>query len=184
MDQANITQLISGWRAGDDAALERLTPFIYDELKRLARSYMRQEQPGHTLQATALVNEAFIQLAGAEADYDSRKHFLVVAARMMRRTLVDHARSKQSQKRGGGVANLTLLEEAVGSPTRNSDLLDLDEALDKLAESDASIASVIELIFFGGLTYEEAADYLGVSRSSVYDDLRFAKAWLKREMSE
>lgn len=183
MDQANITQLIQNWQAGDNDALDRLTPFIYDELKRLARGYMRKEQPGHTLQATALVNEAFIQLAGAEADYDSRKHFLVVAARMMRRTLVDHARAKQSQKRGGGVANLTLREEAIGATGDNSDLLELDLALDKLAESDESTASVIELIFFGGLTYEEAADYLGVSRSSVYDDLRFAKAWLKREMS-
>lgn len=179
----DITQLIARWREGDAAALEALTPYIYDELKRLARGYMRRERANHTLQATALVNEAFLQLAGVDADFQSRAHFMVVAARLMRRTLVDHARARASQKRGGGERPVTLHEEAVGDPASSDELLELDVALDRLADEDRELATTVELIYFGGLTYEEAAEYLGRSRSAVYDDLRFAKAWLKREMS-
>lgn len=179
---ANITQLIADWQAGDEQALQDLTPLVYDELRRLAGGYMIRERANHTLQATALVNEAFLQLAGAEADYQSRAHFMVVAARMMRRTLVDHARAKASQKRGGDVVNVTLNEEIIGQPHATDDLLALDLALDKLADNDSQLAATVELIYFGGLTYEEAAEHLGRSRSSIYDDLQFAKAWLRREM--
>lgn len=182
-ENTNITQLIGRWQSGDEAALESLTPLVYDELKRLARGYMNKERRNHTLQATALVNEAFVRLAGSEADYESRAHFLVTAARMMRRTLVDHSRAKASLKRGGDAQNVTLHEEAVGDKALTDDLLELDEALDRLAENEQQLAETVELIFFGGLTYEEAAKYLNRSRSSVYDDLQFAKAWLRREMS-
>lgn len=180
----NITQLIERWRDGDAEALDALTPLIYDELKRLARGYMKQERSNHTLQATALVNEAFLQLAGTDADFQSRAHFMVVAARLMRRTLVDHARAKASQKRGGGQRPVTLDEEAVSAATNHDELLELDLSLDRLAEHDAQLATTVELVFFGGLTYEEAAEYLGRSRSAVYDDLKFGKAWLRREMSQ
>ncbi|MEO0366728.1 MAG: ECF-type sigma factor [Pseudomonadota bacterium] len=181
-ENSDITQLISQWQAGDEAALEQLAPFVYSELKRLARSYMNRERVNHTLQATALVNEAFLQLAGTDADFESRSHFMVVAARMMRRTLVDHARALHSQKRGGGERPATLHEDAVGGAERSDELLELDLALDRLAGHDQQLASTVELVYFGGLTYDEAAEHLGRSRSSVYNDLQFAKAWLRREI--
>ncbi len=183
MDQGNITQLIDRWQAGEEAALESLTPFVYDELKRIARKYMNQESVGHTLQATALVNEAFLQLAGAKINYSDRSHFLATAARMMRRTLVDHARSKSSQKRGSGRKPVSLDEDAVRDATDTAQLLEMDIALTRLEQHDAQMASVIELIFFGGLTYEETARTLGMTRSALHEDLVFAKAWLKKEMT-
>lgn len=178
----NVTQLIARWQEGDSAALDELTPFVYDELKRLARNYMRRESPAHTLQATALVNEAFIRLAGTEVDYSSRAHFVVTAARMMRRILVDHARSRLSQKRGGGAVHVSFDEGTTADRQPSPELLALDEALDRLERQDARLASIVELVFFGGLTYEEAAGHLKVSRSALYEDLSFAKAWLKKNM--
>ncbi|MCH9694902.1 MAG: sigma-70 family RNA polymerase sigma factor [Gammaproteobacteria bacterium] len=182
MSSNEVTQLIHQWQAGDAAALDRLTPFIYDELKRLARGYMRSESAGHTLQATALVNEAFLKLSDAEIDYSNRSHFVATAARMMRRTLVDHARAKRNQKHGGGNVNSTLHEEFVADQNNTPAILEMDMALEKLEIKDARLAGAVELVFFGGLTYDQAADYLGIARTTFYEDLRFAKAWLKNEM--
>lgn len=177
-----VTQLIHQWQAGDEQALERLTPFIYDELKRLARGFMRRETAGHTLQATALVNEAFLRFSDAKIEYSSRSHFVAAAAKMMRRILVDHARSKNSQKHGGGNPKATLNEEFVADQGNTPAILEVDMALEKLAGLDINLANAVELVFFGGLTYDEAADHLGVGRTRFYEDLRFAKAWLKTEM--
>ncbi|MEN7344056.1 MAG: ECF-type sigma factor [Pseudomonadota bacterium] len=182
MAKEEVTQLIRQWQSGDQQALERLTPFIYDELKRLARGYMRRESAGHTLQATALVNEAFLKFSDANIEYASRSHFVASAARMMRHILVDHARAKNSQKQGGGKANATLHEEFIADRNNSPAILEVDMALEKLAEKDARLAGAVELVFFGGLTYDQAADYLGVARTTFYEDLRFAKAWLKTEM--
>lgn len=177
-----VTQLIHQWQAGDDQALERLTPFIYDELKRLAHGYMRRESAGHTLQATALVNEAFLRFSNAKLEYSSRSHFVAAAAKMMRRILVDHARTRNSRKHGGGSVKATLHEEFVADQRDTPAILEVDMALEKLSEMDPNLASAVELVFFGGLTYEEAADHLGMGRTRFYEDLSFAKAWLKTEM--
>ncbi|MEO0952161.1 MAG: sigma-70 family RNA polymerase sigma factor [Pseudomonadota bacterium] len=182
MGSGDITQLIQQWQGGDPSALDRLTPYVYDELKRLARSYMRAESPGHTLQATALINEAFVQLAGAEVPYADRSHFVATAAKIMRRVLVDHARSKRSLKQGGEFVRATLHEEFVSDQENAPAILEMDMALEKLARKDARLAAAVELVFFGGLTYDEAAHHLGVGRTTLYEDLRFAKAWLGNEM--
>jgi RNA polymerase sigma factor (TIGR02999 family) len=176
--------LLRSWQDGDEQAFEKLSPFVYQELRRLARNYMASESPAHTLQPTALVNEAFIRLVDGDIDYQSRKHFFVVAARMMRRVLVDHARARARVKRGDGAAAITYVEsvhlgdEADGSMS----ILSLDEALSSLAESDTRMASAVELIFFGGLSIDDAAGILDVSPSTVYEDVRFAKAWIKNAM--
>ncbi|MEM7277969.1 MAG: ECF-type sigma factor [Pseudomonadota bacterium] len=181
----DITGLLHSWQAGDDAALSRLTPMVYDELHRLAGAYMKSEKDGHTLQATALVNEAFMRLSAGEVDYDSRKHFFVIAARMMRRVLVDHARGKNRQKRGDGAASLTLTNQAAEDAGQiELPIIVLDEALTSLAGSDERSASAIELIYFGGLSVDEAADALGISSTTAYEDVRFGRAWIKKAMSE
>lgn len=181
----DVTGLLRDWRDGDETAFERLSPFVYQELRRLARNYMAGESPGHTLQPTALVNEAFIRLVDGDIDYQSRKHFFVVAARMMRRVLVDHARARARVKRGDGASAVTYIEAVHPGDEGDSELsiLSLDEALSSLADSDARMAGAIELIFFGGLSIDDAADVLGVSSSTVYEDVRFAKAWIKNAMS-
>ena len=184
MQQApDLTNLIRQWQQGDADALEQLAPHIYEELHRLASRYMRGENPRHTLQATALVNDAFLKLAGVEIDYASRGHFLNTAAQIMRRLLVDHARAKQRDKRGGKAADLTFDEAAVVTEDNLPMILELDIALDKLAAINENMALGIQLLYFGGLTYDEAAEQLGVSRTVFYEDLKFAKAWLKRELS-
>ena len=180
--KANLTALIQDWQQGDKHALEQLTPYVYDELRRLARRQMGREQPSHTLQATALVNEAFIKLVGVEVDYESRAHFFNTAAQVMRRILVDHARAKQREKRGGKARDLTFDEAAVVTDDNLPAILELDMALDKLAQVDSKLADGVQLLFFGGLSYEEAADQLGVSRTTFYEDLKFAKAWLRKEL--
>ena len=177
-DQSSVTVLLQNWQAGDDKALEELTPVIYQELKRLARSAMRGERNSHTLQATALVNEAYMRLVDANVAWKDRVHFYAVAARMMRRILVDHARARSSAKRGSGRTNLPLEEALVVGVTPNDELLDLDDALVKLAAFDERKAHLVELIYFGGLTYEEAAEALAVSPVTVHRDLKVAKAWL------
>jgi RNA polymerase sigma factor (TIGR02999 family) len=184
-ESLDVTGLLVAWRDGDEAALERLSPLLYTELRRLAGAYMAREAPGHTLQATALVNEAFVRLVDADVDYRDRRHFFALAARMMRRILVDHARTRERDKRGGGVVALSFDEEQ-HVPAGTSDgtsILELDEALSRLGEIDARMVEAVELIFFGGLTYEEAAEVLGISRSTLFEDVRFARAWLKRAMS-
>ena len=144
---------------------------------------MRRERRGHTLQATALVNEAYIRLNGANLAVDDRRHFLSLAARTMRRILVDHARARDSEKRGRGIRSLTLDEAVAVDSTADEDLLEIDIALEKLATLDESAAAAIELLFFGGFTYEQAADILGISRSGLFENARFAKAWLEKELS-
>lgn len=178
----DLTGLIHEWQSGNEDALRQLMPLVHDELQRLARQQMRGETRSHTLQATALVNEAFMRLAQVEIDYQDRAHFMAMASRTMRRVLVDHARKKKSAKRGGDARDLTL-DDSMAVSTDDPSILDLDNAIGKLAEVDERLASTIELVFFGGLTYEEAADVQGVSKTTLHDDLRLAKAWLKNYMS-
>jgi RNA polymerase sigma factor (TIGR02999 family) len=163
--------------------LERLTPLIHAELRRLARRYMARERGGHTLETGALVNEAFIRLIGwEEARWQNRSHFYGLAAQLMRRVLVDHARSRTSKKRGGNARPIALDDASIVSPPRGADLCALDEALDRLAAVDARKAKVVELRFFGGLNNEEVAQVLGVSPFTVVRDWNLAKAWLYREL--
>ncbi len=187
-DPANVTQLLGAWRQGDAAALEELSPHLVNELQRLARKYMASEGPGHTLQPTALVNEAFVRLVDANVDYRDRGHFFVVAARTMRRILVDHARAKHRDKRGGDAIKITLIEsqmnpDAVPGSADEVSVIELDDALSKLAEVDEPMANAVELIFFGGLSYDEAAQALGIGRSTLFEKVRYAKAWLKVAMA-
>lgn len=181
-DPGSVTGLLLAWRGGDEAALEQLVPLVHEELHRIARGCMRGERAGHSLQATALVNEAYLRLIGAQrVDWQNRVHFLAVSARLMRRILVDFARSKKYQKRGGGAQAITLDEGlVVAEPGR--DLLALDEALDALAKMDERKSKVVEMRFFGGLSVEETAAALGVSPDTVMRDWRLAKAWLLREL--
>lgn len=177
-----VTALLRAWRTGDDGALERLIPLVYDELHEIARRTMRGERADHTLQATALVHEAYARLIDSAVTWQDRSHFFAVAARQMRRILVDHAKARGRVKRGRGADRITLDESVAVAPEPPADLLALDEALERLAALDERKARVIELHFFGGLTQEEAAEALGVSAATVERDLRFAKAWLYREM--
>ncbi len=186
-----ITKLLLDWRKGDESALERLTPLIYDELRRLADHYLRREQPGHTLQATALVHEAYLQLIDlGNADrpnlpeWQNRAHFFGIAASLMRRILVDHARARAAAKRGGGMAFLPL-DEAIGVPGgRAADVVALDDALKDLATVDERKSRIIELRYFGGLSIEETAEAVGISVATVRRELRLAEAWLYRQIQK
>jgi RNA polymerase sigma factor (TIGR02999 family) len=183
--QQRITQLLLDWGGGDLTALERLMPLVYEELRRLARRYMRNERPGHTLQTTALVNEAYLRLTGYRCvRWQERAQFFALAAQLMRRVLIEHARARDRQKRGGRLTRVLLDEAEVLSPLRSRELLALDEALVRLAEVDPRKARVVELRFFGGLDNKEIADVLGVAPNTVMRDRRMAEAWLRRELSE
>jgi RNA polymerase sigma-70 factor (ECF subfamily) len=178
-----ITQLLKAWGGGDAAALDRLAPLVYQELRRLARRHMRREQAGNTLQTTALVNEAYLRLADAGGvSWQDRTHFFAVAAQMMRRILVDAARARRSEKRGGPAARVNFDQVAEVVPSPANDLVALDDALNTLAEVDPRKVRVIELRFFGGLSVEETAAVLGVSPQTVMRDWKLAKAWLTLEM--
>jgi RNA polymerase sigma-70 factor, ECF subfamily len=178
-----VTELLRAWGNGDDGALERLTPLVEAELRRLARGYMRRERRDHTLQATALVNEAFLRLTDARrVHWQDRAHFLGISARLMRRVLVDHARSRGYLKRGGDAERVTLDEGLVTSPEPAVDVLALDRALEALAAVDVRKGRVVELRFFGGLSVEETAEVLHVSADTVKRDWRLAKLWLLREL--
>ncbi len=180
----SVTELLRAWSDGDPAALGRLIPFVEAELRRVARAHMARERRGHTLQATALVNEAFLRLLDARAiRWRDRAHFLGIAARLMRRVLVDHARSRGYLKRGGGAQCVTLTDVAAVGPEPVIDVIALDRALERLAAIDARKATVIELRFFGGLTVEETADVLHVSGDTIKRDWRLAKLWLIREIN-
>jgi RNA polymerase sigma factor (TIGR02999 family) len=178
----DITQLLVDWRNGDAAALDALFPLVYDELRRLAEGYMRRERPDHTLQATALVHEAYLRLVGLDVPWESRLHFFAVAAQVMRRILVDHARQYQYAKRGGGARQLSLDEAVDFSIERAADVVALDDALSSLAVLDPQKVKIVELQYFGGLTYEEMGQLLGLSRATVHRELQMAKAWLYREI--
>lgn len=186
---AEITSLLKAWSEGDTSALDRLTPLLYDELRRLARGYMRHERPGHTLQTTALINEAYLRLVDVKGvDWDGRAHFLAVAARIMRRILVDAARARASAKRGGEMERVdhsTAVDfDQLSAPQSNraDDLVALDDALSRLTQLDPRQGQVIELRFFGGLTVEETAGVLNISPQSVMRDWKLARAWLAREL--
>lgn len=178
----NVTQILLDWRSGNQEALERLIPLVYDELRRLARHYMRSERGEHTLQPTALVNEAYIRLVDMKVSWRDRAHFFAVAARLMRRLLVDHARAHQRTKRESGKPKVSLDDVVEVSFKPASNLVAVDEALTHLATFDRRKSEIIELHFFGGLSNEEVAEALGISRSTVQRELRLAKAWLVREL--
>jgi RNA polymerase sigma-70 factor (ECF subfamily) len=178
-----VTELLLAWGKGDEAALERLVPLVHDELRRIARRCVAHERQGHTLQATALVNEAYLRLIGVhQINWRDRAHFLAVSARLMRQILVDYARSKRSHKRGGRAIRVTFDEELPITGGRDPDLLGVDDALAALAKIDERKSRVVELRFFGGLSVEETAAALKVSSETVMRDWTFAKAWLRREL--
>jgi RNA polymerase sigma-70 factor, ECF subfamily len=178
-----VTQLLQQWSHGDDSALAELTPLVYQELRRLAHHYMKGERPDHTLQTTALVNEAYLRLADqTNPNWQSRAHFFAVAARAMRQIVVDYARSNRAQKRGGGAARIELDESAILSPEQSKEIVDLHEALERLGTLDSRKAQVVELKFFGGLNYDEIAEVLKIARMTVRRDWEFAKLWLYTEL--
>src|SRR6266545_5846749 len=177
------TELLRAWSQGDGSALDRLVPLVYEELHRLARRYMRQERPDHTLQATSLVNEAYLRLIDVNrVEWRDRAHFLAVAAQVMRRILVEFARNRHRQKRGGGAVHVSLDDVQELPDSRERDLVALSDALSGLATFDARMSQVVELRFFGGLTVDETADVLNVSPETVMRDWKTAKAWLLREI--
>ena len=182
---ADITRLLIDWRGGAQAALEQLIPLVHEELRRLARRQMAHERAGHTLQATALVNEAFVRLIDVrQVKWQDRAHFFAMSSRLMRRILVDFARSKGYQKRGGGAQKVSFDEALVVATEPGQDLVALDDALNALAAFDARKAQVVEMRFFGGLSVEETAEALKVSVDTVMRDWKLAKAWLLRELKQ
>jgi RNA polymerase sigma factor (TIGR02999 family) len=177
------TELLRAWSQGNGSAFDRLVPLVYEELHRLARRYMRQERPDHTLQATSLVNEAYLRLIDVNrVEWRDRTHFLAVAAQMMRRILVEFARNRQRQKRGGGALHVSLDDVPELPDFKERDFVALNDALSALTTRDARMGQVVELRFFGGLTVEETADVLNVSAETVLRDWKTAKAWLLREL--
>jgi RNA polymerase sigma-70 factor (ECF subfamily) len=182
--QQQVTQLLSDWRNGDPSALEKLIPLVQPELQRLARHYMDRERPDHTLQATALLDDAYLELAGnSSPQWQNRAHFFGVAAQLMRRIMVHHARQRNAAKRGGGAIKVSLDECAAVTPTRADELLALDEALEKLAAFDQRQASVVEMRYFGGLTMDEIAEVLKIHVNTVTRDWIAARAWLFAALS-
>jgi len=179
-----VSRLLAAWGGGDRAALDELIPLVYDELRRLAHLYTGRESPGHTLQTSALVNEAYLRLADrTNPRWHNRAHFFAICAQLMRQILVDHARRRRSRKRGGGVLRVTLDDGLIVSEKRAADVVALDEALSQLSELDPRQGRIVELRFFGGLSIDETAEVLGVSPGTVMRDWPLAKAWLRREIS-
>jgi RNA polymerase sigma-70 factor (ECF subfamily) len=179
-----VTQLLINWSNGDQAARDKLMPLVYDELHRLAHQYMKRESPGHTLQTSALVNEAFVKLVDqTDVRWQNRSHFFAIAAQLMRRILVDHARSRQTAKRGGGARPVSFDDALLVSDERSAEVVAVHEALERLAAFDSRKAQLVELRFFGGLSIDETAKVLGVSPGTVMRDWTLAKAWLHKEIS-
>lgn len=180
-----VSQLVLDWANGDQSALDKLMPLVYDELRRVAHQYMRREHPGHTLQTTALVDEAYLRLVDqTHTHWKSRAQFFGIAAQLMRRILIDHARSHLYAKRGGGARKIALDEVAVLSPQRGEELIALDDALERLSAIDPRKCRVVELRYFGGLSVEETSEILDVSAITVKRDWLVAKAWLRREIGD
>jgi RNA polymerase sigma factor (TIGR02999 family) len=180
-----VTRLLLAWRDGDQEALERLTPLVYGELRRMAHRYMRRESPDHTLQSSALVNEAFLRLIDCrQIDWQNRAHFFGIAAQMMRQILIDHARSHARAKRGGALRQVSFEETAIVSNERAAELIALDDALTALASFDLNKSRIVELRFFGGLTNEEVGEVMGMSLRTIEREWRKAKAWLRRAISK
>src|SRR5881275_3217062 len=183
VSQQRVTELLTRWSQGDDAALAELTPLVYGELRRLAHRHMGGERPDHTLQTTALVSEAYLRLADqSNPRWQNRAHFFAVAARAMRQILVSYARSQRAGKRGGGALKIELEEAALISPEESKQIVDLHEALERLATLDSRKAQVVELKYFGGLNYDEMAEVLKISAVTVRRDWEFARAWLHTEL--
>lgn len=183
-DRREVTRLLGAWRDGNEQAFERLADLVYDELRRLAHYYMARERPGHTMQATEVVNQAFLRMMKVDVSWQDRAHFFAVAARMMRRILVDHAKGKHRAKRGGADTTLHLDSAIQLAAAENQDLLAIDEALTQLHALDARKAEVVELHFFGGLTYDEIGETLDISPATVHRELRMAKALLNSTLRE
>ena len=179
----NITKLLAEWRDGNQSALDELYPLVYDELHRLARRYMSRERKGHTLQTTALINEAYVRLVGQKVNWANRSHFFAISAQIMRRILIDHARRHAYAKRGGGAQQVSLDEAATVTPDQSGELIRLDEALKSLAEMDPRRSQVVELRYFGGLNNEEIAGVLNVSENTVTRDWNMARAWLYQQLT-
>ncbi len=184
MTESNITHLLTAAHAGDSRAQQQLLPKVYDELYQLASYQMRGESANHTLQPTALINEAYIKMLGDKRTPTNRVHFLAISAQTMRRILIDYARKKKSNKRGGDFVRVTLSDSASEFSHSDEQLVELNDALEKLSEFDPRAAKAIELMFFGGMTYEEIADCLSVARSTVFEDVKAAKAWLVAKLGK
>lgn len=182
MPDSQLTELLAGWSGGDSAALERLVPLVYDELRLIAHGYLARERKDHTLAPTALVHEAYLRLVGQRVAWQNRAHFFGIAASLMRRILVDYARQKQADKRGGGVPTVALDSSVDWPDERNLDLENVDHALNRLEKLDPLQSRIVELRFFCGLTIEEAAEALGTSPSTVKREWKLARAWLLREI--
>ena len=180
----NLTALLGEWRDGDQAALDRLLPLVYDQLRRIAHRYVQRERAGHTLQTSALVNEAYLRLADQDVAWQNRSHFFAVSARVMRHILIDHARRRRFVKHGGEAQQVPLDEAAAMSRERAGELIALEEALEELADLDPRKSRVVELRYFGGLSLEETAEVLEISLMTVRRDWRAAKAWLYRRLKE
>lgn len=183
-DTANINTLLRDWRGGDGVAREKLIAVVYPQLRSLAARYMSGENSGHTLSATALVHEAYMKMLGSDVAWEDRVHFFAVAARVMRHVLVDHAKSKRRAQRGGNAAKISLDDVVVVSSDPGDQLVDLNEALDRLAAVDKRKADLVEMVFFGGMSQVEAGAAIGISEATVQRELRFAKAWLHNSLAE
>jgi RNA polymerase sigma factor (TIGR02999 family) len=183
--RVEITKLLQAWGNGDAGALDRLTPAVYKELLRMARAYMRRENPDNSLQATALVHEAYLKLVDARvAQWQDRAHFFAICARLMRRILVDAARARAADKRGGAAVRVEINESIDGMPLQHGQMIRLDDAMEALARFDARKAQVVELRFFGGLSVQETAEVLKISDQSVMRDWKLARSWLARELEK
>ncbi|HVM91493.1 MAG TPA: sigma-70 family RNA polymerase sigma factor [Terriglobales bacterium] len=183
-DSQNVTSLLHRWRGGDSAALDQLMPVVYDELRRIASRAMNGERPGHTFRATELVHEACLRLMDANIAWQDRAHFYAIAARVLRRVLVEYARTHNRQKRGGGEMPIPIEDAVIVAPEASATVLQLDDALQKLEALDARKGEIVQLLYFGGLTYDEAAASLDISPATVHRELKLAKAWLHREMTQ
>ncbi len=180
-----VTNLLLSWRSGDEDALNKLLPLVEKQLHDLAGRSMRSERKGHTLQTTALVNEAYLRLVDADVDWRDRAHFFALTSRLMRRILVDHARARRASKRGDDAVKVTLEEARIAAAHQTPlDVIDLDEALTRLSREEERVAEVVELKYFGGLSAKEISEVVGVPDKRVYKDLAFAKAWLRRELGQ
>jgi RNA polymerase sigma factor (TIGR02999 family) len=182
-DRQAVTQLLRQWSSGNKQAMDQLMPVVYDQLRRLAANCLRAERPDHTLRATALVHEAYVRLVDSDVAWEDRVHFFAVSARMLRRILVDHAKSNRRRKRGGEFQKIPLDEALLVGPQSDKGIVELDDALQRLAAQDQRKSELIELLFFGGLTYDEAAAALKISPATVHRELTLAKAWLYRELA-
>jgi len=183
-EPSDITRLLNDWVDGDEAALVTVTPLIYAELRNIARQVFARERGNHTLQPTALVHEAYVKLVGVETEWQNRAHFYALAARMMRRLLVNHANANRARKRGGGAVRVTFHEELNAVKSPDDDVVELDAALADLARHDARKAEILELHYFGGLTHEQTAIAMDISESTVRRELRLAKIWLRKSLND